>query len=137
VRVVFDASTVVSAALKVDGVPRRALLAARARHIIALSQLVMDEIAEVLRRPKFAHAVPEDIREGILSLLAAGAVWAEPAAPVADCRDPKDNKYLELALAAGAEAIVSSDDDLLALDPWRGVRILRPREFLVMIAEEA
>jgi hypothetical protein len=44
---------------------------------------------------------------------------------VTDCRDPKDNKYLELALAAGAETIVSSDDDLLVLHPWRGVRILR------------
>jgi hypothetical protein len=38
---------------------------------------------------------------------------------------------LELALAAGAETIVSSDDDLLVLDPWRGVRILRPAEYLI------
>jgi hypothetical protein len=49
---------------------------------------------------------------------------------VTDCRDPKDNKYLELSLAAGAETIVSSDDDLLVLDPWRGVRIMRPAEYL-------
>jgi predicted nucleic acid-binding protein len=42
----------------------------------------------------------------------------------------KDNKYLELALAAGAEIIVSSDDDLLVLHPWRGKRILRPADYL-------
>ena len=42
----------------------------------------------------------------------------------------RHNKYLELALAAGAETIVSSDDDLLVLDPWRGVRIMRPAEYL-------
>jgi predicted nucleic acid-binding protein len=47
-----------------------------------------------------------------------------------DCRDAKDDKYLEPALAAGAEVIVSSDDDLLVLDPWRGVRILRPADHL-------
>ncbi|MBV9812051.1 MAG: putative toxin-antitoxin system toxin component, PIN family, partial [Acetobacteraceae bacterium] len=49
---------------------------------------------------------------------------------VTDCRDNKDNKYLELALASGAGVIVSGDDDLLALHPWRGVRILRPAAYL-------
>jgi predicted nucleic acid-binding protein len=37
---------------------------------------------------------------------------------------------LELAFAAGAETIISSDDDLLVLHPWRGVRILRPADYL-------
>ncbi|MEO8716332.1 MAG: hypothetical protein ABI369_15105 [Acetobacteraceae bacterium] len=41
-------------------------------------------------------------------------------------------KYLELALAAGAETIVSSDDDLIVLDPWREVRILRPVSYLAL-----
>ena len=40
--------------------------------------------------------------------------------------------YLELALAAGADIIVSSDDDLLVLHPWRGVRILRPADYLTL-----
>jgi predicted nucleic acid-binding protein len=52
--------------------------------------------------------------------------------PVTDCRDPKDDKYLELALAAGAETIVSSDEDLL-VHPWRGVRILRPVDYIAQI----
>ena len=53
-----------------------------------------------------------------------------PTIPVHDCRDPKDNKYLELALAADAQIIVSSDNDLLTLTPWRGIHILRPVEYL-------
>jgi uncharacterized protein len=52
---------------------------------------------------------------------------------VTDCRDPKDDKYLELALAAGAETIVSSDDDLPVLDPWRSVRILNPAGYLALV----
>jgi predicted nucleic acid-binding protein len=60
----------------------------------------------------------------------AAAVWFEPTVRVSDCRDPKDNKYLELVLAAGAETIISGDDDLLVLDPWRGVRIMRPADYL-------
>jgi predicted nucleic acid-binding protein len=54
----------------------------------------------------------------------------EPVELVTDCRDKKDNKYLELALAAGASTIVSSDDDLLVLDPWRGIRILKPGDYV-------
>jgi uncharacterized protein len=58
-----------------------------------------------------------------------------PAERVTDCRDPKDDKYLELALAAGAETIVSSDDDLLTLHPWRDVRILSPAGYLARARE--
>jgi predicted nucleic acid-binding protein len=53
-----------------------------------------------------------------------------PTEQVTDCRDPKDNLYLELALAAEADTIVSSDADLLVLHPWRSVRILRPADYL-------
>jgi predicted nucleic acid-binding protein len=49
---------------------------------------------------------------------------------VAACRDPQDDKFLALALSGGAQAIVSSDDDLLSMGQFRGVRILTPREFL-------
>ena len=63
--------------------------------------------------------------------------WGEPGLTpterVNDCRDKKDNKYLELALAAGAATIVSGDTDLLDLDPWRGVRILRPADYVALI----
>ena len=76
------------------------------------------EIAGVLNRPRFARAIPLARRERVLEILRHAAFWFEPTVRVTDCRDPKDNKYLELALAVGAETIVSSDDDLLVLDPW-------------------
>ena len=47
-----------------------------------------------------------------------------------DCRDSKDNHYLELALAAGVIAIVSGDENLMVLNPWRRIQVLRPTEFL-------
>jgi uncharacterized protein len=128
--IVFDASTVVGAALKIDGVPARALLRAEELDVFALSNAVDAEITQVLNRPKFARAISRSRRELLLGILRAEAIWFEPAVRVTDCRDPKDDKYLELALAAGAEVIVSSDDDLVDLDPWRGVRILRPAAYL-------
>ena len=133
---VFDANTVVSAALSPGGVPRRALALARSRGLIALSAAVYQEIAEVLARPKFARVLTEDRRQEALELLSAAALWVEPTIPVRDCRDSKDNRYLELALAARATAIVSGDEDLLVLHPWRGIRVLRPAAFLMAIGEE-
>ncbi len=109
----FDASAVVSAALNPSGVPRRALAVARTTGAIALSKPVYGEIVQVLARPKFARVLTDDRRREILELLSAAAVWVEPADEVRDCRDKKDNRYLELALAAGAAAIISGDEDLL------------------------
>lgn len=91
---------------------------------------MFSEIDEVLRRPKFASVITGDRRAEIAELLTANAVWFAPTIPVLDCRDAKDNKYLELALAASADVIVSGDADLLDLAPWRGVRIVRAADYL-------
>ena len=130
--IVFDASALASAALRVDSVPESALLRAEEVDVFVLSPAVEREIVEVFNRPKFAQAIRQERREYLLGILRDEAVWFEPTLRVVDCRDPKDDKYLELALAAGAEIIVSGDDDLLVLHPWRGVRILRPAEYLAL-----
>ena len=128
--IVFDASAVVSAALRANSVPERALLRAEAIDVFALSVEVDTEISEVLCRSRFAAAVSVERRNRILASLRDQAVWFTPSQRIADCRDPKDNRYLELALASGAGAIVSGDADLLVLHPWRGTRILRPADYL-------
>jgi putative PIN family toxin of toxin-antitoxin system len=128
--VVIDASTIVGAALKRDSVPEKALLLARATATFCLSAAVEAEIRDVLRRPKFRRFIRDDVRERILDIVTAAALIVEPDQRITDCRDRKDNIYPELALAAKAVVIVSSDHDLLSLDPWRGIRILRPRDFL-------
>ena len=130
--IVFDASTVVGAALKADSVPEQALFRAEATDVFALSIQVDDEIAQVLGRPKFAVVLSFERREHILNTIRGMAVWFVPSERVTDCRDPKDNRYLELALAAGAAFIVSSDDDLIVLHPWRGVSILSPAAYLAL-----
>jgi uncharacterized protein len=79
------------------------------------------------------RVLTEDRRREALELLAAAALWVDPAEKLEDCRDAKDNRYLELALAARAAVIVSGDKDLLVLNPWRGIRVLRPAQFLEAI----
>ena len=128
--IVFDASAVVSAALRENSVPGRALLRAEQADVFALSAAVDAEIEEVLNRPRFVKAVTTARRARVLATLRDGAAWFDPVERVTDCRDAKDNKYLELALAADAGTIVTGDRDLLVLDPWRGVRILLPAQYL-------
>jgi putative PIN family toxin of toxin-antitoxin system len=106
------------------------MMIARANGSIVLSTTVFREISGVLCRPKFARALTHDRRAEILELLVAGALWVEPTGKVEDCRDVKDNCYLELAFAAEACAIISGDRDLLILDPWRGLRIFTPSTFV-------
>ena len=131
--VVLDANTIVSAALKQDSVPERAVLLASVYDTIHLSEPVLEETRGVLLRPRLRRFITDERREAILRVLLADAPFIEPTTAVTDCRDRKDNKYLELALAAGAEVIVSGDPDLLTLDPWRGVRIMRPAEYVAQI----
>ena len=133
--IIFDASAVVSAALRENSVPERALLRAKETDMFALSAEVEAEIVEVLGRPRFARAVTAARRERILYILRGGAVWFAPSERVTDCRDAKDNKYLELALAYGAGTLVSGDTDLLVLHPWRGLRILQPAAYLAETGE--
>ena len=65
-----------------------------------------------------------------LDLLARAVRWCDVTSRTGDCADPKDNKFLELACDASAMLIVTGDDDLLRLHPWRGVRIVAPATFL-------
>jgi putative PIN family toxin of toxin-antitoxin system len=115
--------------MDVDGTPYQALRKARATDVLAMSQMVFDELSDVLHRPRLARLIDAALRADLLDQLLSGT-WFEPTVVVTDCRDVVDNKYLELALAAQAGIIVSSDQDLRGLHPWRGVLILRPADYL-------
>jgi hypothetical protein len=115
--VVLDASTLVSAALKADSVPERALLrAVKEPNRLVLSQAVEDEYREVIYRSKFDRYVSRAHRQTILDIVVVAADRIEPTETVHECRDPKDDKYLALAAAGGADVIISSDVHHLALD---------------------
>ncbi len=128
--IVFDASTLVSATFRRDAVPDRAVRHALLSNRLAVSEATMAELFEVLARPRLARFLDPELRDEVLGQLDALAIFFSPTEAVTDCRDAKDDKYLELALAAAAGIIVSGDDDLLVLHPWRGVRILRPADYL-------
>ena len=53
-----------------------------------------------------------------------------PVEIIMDCRDPKDNKFLELAISANASCIITGDKDLLVMHPFRGIPILNAFDFI-------
>lgn len=132
--IVFDVSSLVGAAIRRDGVPELALRRALRIDQIAVSEAVIAELLDVFARPRLQRFLNPELRDEVLSELHASGLYFVPSERVTDCRDPKDNKYLELAFAAAAATIVSSDDDLLVLHPWRGVRILKPAAYLAETA---
>ena len=132
--VVLDASTFVSAALKANSVPERALVrAVDEPNQLILSQEVEDEYREVILRPKFDRFVSIERRRRILDLVIVAAERVKPIEIIRECRDPKDDKYLALAAAGNADVIVSGDvRDLLSMNPWRGILIVSPADFLAI-----
>jgi putative PIN family toxin of toxin-antitoxin system len=115
--VVLDASTFVSAALKTDSVPERALLhAVNEPNRLLLSQEVEDEYREVIFRTKFDRYVSVEHRQRILDIVVVAAERIEPTETVRECRDPKDDKYL-----------------VLSMHPWRGIPILSPADYLALL----
>ena len=129
-RCVFDTNTVVSALLLENGNPGVALKVAIRRGDVLLSLEVAEEMAEVVRREKFDRYVRRKTREEFLWALVRDSIFIEVTERIAECRDPDDDKFLELAVSGGATHIVTGDQDLLVLHPFRGILILSPRDFL-------
>jgi hypothetical protein len=77
------------------------------------------EIEEVFRRSRFNSYIDLDSRLSLLQSFRTNEL------------------LLALALTAQADVIISSDQDLLALDPWRGIPILTPAQFLSQFTIEA
>ncbi len=129
-RYVFDTNVLVSTLIFEDSKPGRAFRHALQNGQILLSLTTLEEIDEVMHREKFERYVTAEEREEFLEALIGRARFVEPAEQIKVCRDPKDDKFLELAVSGEAHHIISGDDDLLALSPFRGIEILSVDDFL-------
>ena len=136
-RVVIDTSALVSAVLLPRSVPRQAFDAARRRGRLLVSEATIAELDDVLRRPKFDRYLAEYLRLEFLGALLEIAEVVAAHGDIAACRDPRDDKFLSVAVNGRATHIATGDDDLLTLHPFRGVAIVTPHEFLVQIGPAA
>lgn len=129
---IIDTSTLISA-LGWEGKPRQILnYCLEKRFKLITSPQILMEIREVLFREKFDFIDSGKKNEFIL-LLSQLAEIVYPKHKVDICRDKEDNKFIELALSANVNIIVSSDNDLLVIGEYRGIKILSVDEFLKML----
>lgn len=129
-KLVLDCNVIISAFLFKNSQPRLALEKAKNCGIILLSESIINELKNVIQRQKFDRYLSLTTREELLNDLLEIADKISPSETITDCRDPKDNKYLELAVSGKAQYIITGDKDLLILNPFRGIKIIKPDEFL-------
>ena len=129
-RVVVDTNVFISAALMPHSVPRRAVALVMQSARLLVSVETVCELNDVLRRPKFDRYASEASRLEYLAAAIQGASLVEATDQLTACRDPKDDKFLNLAVAGRATHIISGDRDLLVLNAFQGVAIVTPQQFL-------
>lgn len=127
-RLVLDTNVLVSASLKRVSTPALAVHLAQETGALLKSLDTERQVFEVLARPYFAGLIDAETQTWLRTLIAA-AELITIAERIAACRDPTDDKFLELAVSGRADAIVSGDTDLLALHPFRNIPILSPAAF--------
>ena len=129
-RIVADTNLLVSRLLLPQSVPARAVRKAVDEGQLLVSDATLEELADVLSRSKFGPYISLEDRQEFIRVLNRVAERVIITAPIRACRDPKDDKFLEIALNGEADVIVTGDRDLLVLHPFRGVDILSPREYI-------
>ena len=128
-RVVIDTGVLISAAIKAQTVPSIAVYRAVQRDVVLKSDMTEAELREVIARPYLARLIAPTARVRLMDLMAS-AELVPVTERITACRDPKDDKFLELAVNGQADLIMSGDADLLVLNPFRTIPIITPAAFV-------
>lgn len=129
-RMVLDTNTLISGVQLNNSVPGQAVRKAIAEDVMLMSEESLYELADVLSRKKFDRYLTVEDREEFVRLVLRVAEMVPIVTAVHACRDESDNRILEVAVNGDAALIVSGDQDLLALNPFRGIPVLKPIEYV-------
>jgi putative PIN family toxin of toxin-antitoxin system len=95
------------------------------------SRKQIQEIIGVLKRPKFNNKISDNQIKEIEELILTHGFLAETPGIIFDCRDSKDNFILEMAVNGKANIILTGDEDLLILNPYRNIKIIKYSDFKI------
>lgn len=128
---VLDANTLISAfLLSHASIAAQAYSKAKNEGQIVLSENTFNEFSDVFVRPKFDRYLSLKQRLTAIEDLKTLIKIIPVTISIKACRDPKDDKYLELAIESDATCIITGDKDLLVLNPFEGILILTAADFL-------
>jgi uncharacterized protein len=132
--IVFDTNTLISAMIFPSSVPSQAFQKGLLQGEVVYSEETLNEIKVVAKRSKFDKYSTSEKRQLVIDEYEQAAILIEKiSTQIVACRDPKDDKFLTLAVTAKADYIVSGDEDLLVLHPFQGIQIIKPAVFLEII----
>lgn len=127
---ISDTNTFLSALFDETSVPAMALKKARLHHVLLISEPVKAEYRRVFFRTKFDKYISVSSRIEFIENIIHHSFPVNITEEISECRDPKDDKWLSLAVSAKADCIVTGDKDLLVLHPFRNIPILNAADFL-------
>jgi putative PIN family toxin of toxin-antitoxin system len=139
--VVIDTNVLISSYLSPASFPALVFQLLRAgRFKLVLTNAILEEYATVLRRSKLAPHL--QLNEGQISdaldYFTKSSLIVEPTVSLRVVEaDPKDDKFIECAVAGGADVIVSGDKHLLALGSYEGIQIVSPAVFVMLLERES
>lgn len=138
IKAVFDTQIFLRACINRRSLPARLIFDMNNNYELAVSQAIIDEINDVLNRPKLRSkftSLTDDVVEQALNLL-SNTTQVNPSDSPAVARDPKDDMFLACAISANASHIVSEDNDLLVLNPYNNIQIVNAIDFLALLHDE-
>lgn len=128
--IVIDTNVLISAGLLPRSRTADALAVAVEHFVIAQNEATWSELETRIARPKFDRYFGDDGRLRHLIQIARSIKMVPPASSDAVSRDPDDDKFIQLALDAGATMLISGDLDLKMVRGYKGIEILSPALFL-------
>ena len=136
IRAVVDTNILVRAVIKPTGSVGPVLQRLRRReYSLLISRATLDELVEVLYRPRLRtkYELSDRVLRATIRLIVLRGELIRPGRRIVACRDPRDDKFLEVAVSGRAQVIVSGDEDLLTLHPFERIPIVTPARFLAMM----
>ena len=136
IRAVIDTNILVRATIMPHGSVGPVLRHLRnGDYLLLYAEALLHELVDVLNRPRIRqkYSLQQEDIHAIVNLLLLRGEAVLATQPILACRDPKDNKFLEVAVAGEANVLVSGDEDLLVLHPFQGIPIVQPFAFLQML----
>lgn len=129
-RLVFDTNTLISHLLIPSSLPAQAVRKGLHEGQLIVSDDTLIELAEVLARAKFDRYISLADRQEFFRVFGRVVEKINIIRRVQACRDPGDDKFLELAINGQASHIITGDQDLLALHPFQSIQIITPVKYI-------
>jgi uncharacterized protein len=103
---------------------------------ICASEELAEELFDTLENQKFKNIIDKLLITSLKTLFYESVVFVVPKRNIKICRDPKDDFLLALVIEAKSDYLITGDHDLLELDKYAGIKIMKPADFKKILVKQ-